>query len=409
MERSAIVAGVLAAALVGGGAVALEKGDGYAVRAVLPNAGNLFVGSSVMYDGYEAGSVTDIEVQDGRALVSLSLDDEFGPLHDGASVEVVWKAALGERLVRVVDGDEKNAELPDGALLAGVQREPVELDAVLSALDEPTRTHLASLVTRLEGTLRGREGDARDSLTAAGPAVEQLGAVLRGVGTDGEAIRQIMQQLDETMGILGSRGESLERVVTSLASATNAVAQQQRGLGETLDRLPPVLSSATRTLDRVPGTVEETLPLLADLAPATKSLKPVAKNLRPLLQDLRPTVADLQPTLVALSELLGITPALLDVSTATLPSADTALIGLTPAIDFLRPYTPEIVGWATNWGSAGGNKDSNGHYVRFHIQTGTEAVIPSSRPGPGVTQNLTPEPGEPVGQPWTDADGSEMR
>ncbi|THV08900.1 MCE family protein [Nocardioides caeni] len=406
-----VAAGVLGIALVGGAVMVLDQRDGYRVSAVVPNAGNLFIGSSVMYDGYEAGSVTGIEVQDGKALIELSIDDEFGPLHDGATVEVVWKAALGERLVRVVDGDEGSAELPEGALLAGVQREPVELDAVLSALDEPTRAHLSSLVSRLQGTLDGREQDANASLHAAGPALEELGAVLREVDTDGEAIKQIVTQLDETMQILASRGESLEQVVTSLASATDTIAAQERSVGDTLQKLPPVLDQADTTLARVPGTVDKTLPLLEDLAPATSSLTSVSRNLRPLLRDLRPTVGDLRPTLDRLSQLLGITPGLLDGSTAAAPDADDAMTGLTPVLEFLRPYTPEIAGWATNWGSAAGNRDNQGHYVRFNIQAGVESVIPSptGQPGPGVTQNLTPDPGEPVGQPWTDAYGSGMR
>lgn len=404
-----ILLGVVVLALFGGLAAVLGRGGSFTAAAVLPNAGNLFVGSSVMYDGYEAGSVKSIDVKDGKAVVELAIDDEFGPLHDGATVEVIWKAALGERLVRVVDGPAENAELPDDAMLRGIQREPVELDAVLSALDGPTRQHLASLVTRLRGTLSGREDDANASLRSAGPALRELGSVLREVGADGEAIRQVVAQFDETMGILATRDESLQQIVTSLASATRTVAEQEEGLGATLEKLPPVLQRATGTLARVPRTVDVTLPLLEELAPATANLRSVSRNLEPLLRDLRPTVAQLQPTLDSLSQLLGITPGLLDAGTATVPEVDDAMTGLTPALDFLRPYTPEIAGWATSWGSAGANYDTNGKYVRFHIQTGPEALIPSSRPGLGVTQNLTPAPGAPVGQPWTDAYGSEMR
>jgi phospholipid/cholesterol/gamma-HCH transport system substrate-binding protein len=408
MARRAIVAAV-GLAVVGGMFALLTRGGAYTVTAVLPNAGNLYVGSSVMRDGYEAGSISEISVEDGKAVVELSIDDEFGPLHDGATAEVLWKAALGERLVRIVDGPEQNPELRDGALLRGIQREPIELDAVLSALDAPTRRHVASLVTRLRGTLSGREAEANASLRSAGPAISELGAVLREIGADGEAIKQIVEQFDQTMSILATRDQSLQQVVTSLAATTRMVAEQEAGVGATLQKLPPVLRSATSTLSRVPRTVDATVPLLEDLAPATARLRSVSTNLRPLLRDLRPTVARLRPTLDALSRLLGLTPGLLESGIATVPQVDSALTGLTPALDFLRPYTPEVVGWATNWGSAGGNYDANGHYVRFHILTGPEALIPSNRPGPGVTQNLTPEPGAPVGQSWTDANGSELR
>lgn len=411
MRRGGVVVGVLGLALVGGSALALDQSDGYRVSAVLPNAGNLFVGSSVMYEGYEAGSVTGIEVEDGQAMVEMSLDDEFVPLHDGATVEVVWKAALGERLVRIVDGAEDNAELPDGAMLAGVQREPVELDAVLSALDAPTRRHVSSLVQRLQQTMAGREADANASLRAAGPTLEELGDVLSQIDTDGEAIEQIVTQVDQTMEILASRGTSIERIVTALGATTDTVAAQESDVGRTLDKLPPVLQQASSTLNQVPGTVDKTLPLLGDLVPASGSLEEVSRNLRPLLRDLRPAVADLRPTLDLLTQLLGVTPGLLDISTSTAPEANQAMTGLTPVIDFLRPYTPELTGWATNWGSAGGNRDSQGHYVRFLIQGGLESAVPSptDSPGAGVTQNLTPDPGSPVGQPWTDAYGSELR
>lgn len=408
--RRSVPAALLGALLVSGLLVGYAATRDYHVSAVLPNAGNLFVGGSVMVDGYEAGSITDISVEDGRALVEMSLDDEFAPLHDGAAAEVVWKAALGERLLVLTDGPEANSDLPEGSLLTGVQAEPVELDAVLSTLDAPTRERVSSLVSSLQDTLQGREVAANESLRTAGPALRELGAILRGLNTDGAAIEQLVQQFDQTMQIIAQRDDSLEQVVTSLSTMTGAVATQDEALGATLDRMPEVLRHATETLGRVPSTVTQTLPMLGDLADATSHLGPVAANLRPLLADLQPTVASLRPTLEALSELLGITPGLMSDSIATVPAGDQALSDLAPALDFLRPYAPEIAGWATNWGSAAGNYDSNGHYTRFHIQGGLESGIgPGSIPGPGVTQNLTPAPGAPVGQAWTDAFGSEMR
>jgi phospholipid/cholesterol/gamma-HCH transport system substrate-binding protein len=35
-----------------------------------------------------------------------------------------------------------------------------------------------------------------------------------------------------------------------------------------------------------------------------------------------------------------------------------------PVLDFLRPYTPELVGWIQSTGQASANYDGNGHYVR---------------------------------------------
>jgi phospholipid/cholesterol/gamma-HCH transport system substrate-binding protein len=400
---------VVACCLVGGAAVVRSGSDDYRVSMVLPNANNLFEGGSVMRNGYEAGSISSIEVEDGKAKVEVDLDTSYGRLHDGAKAEVVWKAALGERLLQIHDGPAKNAELPDGAMLAGVQAEPVELDKVLAALDAPTRKKLNSLTDRLAATLDGREKQANASLESAGPAVQALGAVLREVGTDGTAIKQLVTQLDNTMTILERRDRSIAQIVDNLGATTAATVTERQALGETLERLPDVLDEAETTLGRVPDTVDATVPLLEDLDPATNRLASVSRDLRPLLQDLRPAVAQLRPTLGSLARLLGWTPDLMDTGSATLPEANKALTSLTPVLDFLRPYTPEVAGWATNWGSSAGNYDANGHYTRFYVQAGLESAIGVGLKGPGVTQNLTPKPGQPVGQPWEDAYGSEMR
>ena len=35
-----------------------------------------------------------------------------------------------------------------------------------------------------------------------------------------------------------------------------------------------------------------------------------------------------------------------------------------PVIDFLRPYSPDLVGWFRDFGQAAANYDANGHYAR---------------------------------------------
>jgi len=401
----------VALALLVGGAVIASKSNNYKVALMLPNANNLFAGATVQRDGFNAGTVKKIEVVDGKAKATVQLDDAFAPLHDGVRAEVVWKGVLGERLVQLSDGPAKNAAVPSGALLTNVAAEPVELSDVMSSLNAPTRKKLNVLIANLNATTTGHETDIRNSLTTAGPAVEALGAVLSDLGTDGEAIRQILTQSNRTMGILAARQQALGQIVDELSDMSSDVVQRRKELGETLDKLPGVIDQANTTLEQVPDAVDETVPLLKDLDPATKKLAKTSKHLKPVMQDLRPAVADLKPTLGSLAELLQYTPALMRSGTRTFPDVDKALDGSQDAVRFLRPYTPELVGWMSNWGSAGGNYDVNGHYARFHILSGAESVVPTAVkvPGTGVTQNLTPKPGNPVGQPWADAYGDDIR
>lgn len=400
---------LLVAGLTSAGALAAMD-RGYTVSVVLPNASNLIEGGSVMRDGYEAGSIEDIEVDDGKAKVNFSLDDEFAPLHEGAKVTVEWKAVLGERLLAITDGPTGNAAIPSGGMLTSAMSEPVEFDKVLAALDPPTRKRLNSLITQLSGTLGGSERDINKTVRSAGPAVQALGEVLRGVGTDGESIRQLATQLNNTMRILAARDGEIERVVNGLADASGTVVGQRKALGETLQRLPSTIQQANETLSKVPGAVDKTVPLLRDMRPVAERLPSTARNLRPVLTDLRPAVGQLRPTLDSAAELLRTMPGTLDSANATFPQANTAMRDMVPALNYLRPYTPELTGWLSNWASATANYDANGHYGRIYVQSGLESGnVNPGLTGPGVEKRPAPLPGEIVGQPWKDAFGSGMK
>lgn len=403
-----VVVGLVAVS-VGGAALAAGDGD-YEVSVVLPNATNLIEGGSVMREGYEAGSIEDIAVEGGRAKVRMTLDDDFGPLHEGAVVTVDWKASLGERLLTVKDGPKEHAEIPSGGMITGKMAAPIEFDQVLASFDPPTRARMNSLIRGLERTLRGSETDVRDTLESAGPALHAIGSVLRGVGTDGAAVRQLATQLNATMSILAERDADIEQIVNALGDTTSATVGQRQQLGEVLRRFPKTLDRADATLRKVPGVADKTVPLLDDLAVATERLPSMAKNLRPVLADLRPASRELRSTLDSMSGLLRHTPGLMDSGLAAAPGIDTAFGGMAPALDFLRPYTPELAGWLTNWASATANYDANGHLGRIFVQTGAEAG--NTNPGvasPGVEKRPDPLPGELAGQPWTDAFGGEMK
>lgn len=410
--RGAVLIGLASAVVVGFGVVAVgSSDDDYEVNAVLASATNLVEGGTVKVDGSPAGTIKDISVRDGKANLTLDLEDDFAPVHDGAKVIVEWKATIGERHVNVIDGPTENAEIPNGGMLRGKMQAPMEVDQVLNKLDKPTRERLVSLLDRLNGTLKGNEGDINETVRSAGPALEALGAVLRGLGTDGPAIKQLITQLDSIVSTLAKRESSVRAVIDQLSRTTKLTAQRKAELSQVLAKLPGTLDTADRTLGNVPAVVDEVSPLLRDAKPATERLPSVARNLRPVLRDLRPMTAELRPTLAATSELLNYTPGLLDRVHATVPGVDTLVSDLTPALAFLRPFTPEVAGWVGNWASANAPYDSHGHYMRIFAQVGSTAdvVNPGIPAPPGFTKDPTPMPGSLVNQPWTDAFGSEMR
>src|SRR5882757_1361135 len=218
--------GTLAAvvAVVGLGLFAVVTlNSGYHVKLVIPSAAQLVEGSPVWVNGLPAGSVEDISVQDGKAVVDASIDKRIAPLHEGTSSWVEWYSAVGERVMYLTPGPVRNAAIPSGDLYAPKATKQAEVDQVLAALDPPTRVKLDSLVNDLSGTVAGREDQLRATLDAAGPAVNALGGVLQGLGRDGQSIKDLVTQLNQVTQIATDHQSDIAASVRNLADLSGPV------------------------------------------------------------------------------------------------------------------------------------------------------------------------------------------
>ncbi|MEJ2889867.1 MlaD family protein [Actinomycetospora aeridis] len=406
----AVLVTLIAAAGVATAATAVAAP--YTLQVVMPSALGLTEGTPVEVDGQQAGEIAELAARGDRAIATVEItDDEHValPLHAGTVVRVESRSVLGERYLQVEPGPADAAELPDGALIpAGAAQ--VTLEDVLGALDPPTRARLASTVQQLDGTLRGRERDVNETLRTAGPTVEALGSVLDAVGRDGPAIRELITDAQQVTGVLAERRAAVEGTVRDLGTLTDAVAARQQQLTDGLAELPGALDAARGALDRVPAATDAAVPVLDDLRPAAARLPGVASNLRPVLTDLRSTAAQLRSTLEAADVLLADTPGLLDRTHHTVPQLTEAVRQASPAVAFLRPYSPEIAGFLGNWGNFFSSYDANGHVARALFTAGQTSLNnqPPAPPFGGVVDR-SPAPGTSGGEPWTDANGDGAR
>ena len=403
MTRGRMIVGavIAIAALVAGWAL-FSAQAGYQLKFVLPSAAQLAEGSPVLIDGQKVGSIKTLAVQDGKAVATISISGDQAPLHEGTTSRVEWFSALGERFLTLTPGPATNAAIPSGSLYQA-QAGQIEVDQVLAALDTPTRVRLSSLFQQLNSTTQGVEPELNQTLKTAGPTVQALGEVLAGVGKDGPAIKALVAQLHNVMSVAADRQAQLRGVISDLTAFTGTTAAQQRQLSDGLAELPSTLQAAHETLDKVPPAVEATVPLLHDLKPGTDRLPSVSRNLSPVLNDLRPSVEQLRPTLEATRDLLDLTPDLLDTARDDLPTLTDMAKKYGPGAAFLRPYTPEFIGWITNWGMAFNHYDSQGHVWAGLLAAGSDGLGESVVRPPGSQLRAEPKPGESVGQPWNDA------
>jgi phospholipid/cholesterol/gamma-HCH transport system substrate-binding protein len=385
------------------------SGGDYQLQVVMDSAVGVVNGTPVQVDGLDVGTVIALAAKGDVAVATISLSGGQRPLHAGTTVAVEWRSVLGERYLRLQPGSAGNGELPSGAMIQA-SPDQVTVDDVLQTVDAPTRAHLTSVIAQLRATLSGHEQSLNDTLRTAGPTVQALGEVFSAVGGDGPAIRELITNASNLTAVLAQRKDRLAGTIGNLDKATETVAAQQQQLSAGMAELPSTLDSVQGALDRVPAATDATVPLLQDLAPAAARLPAVAANLAPVLRDLQPTIAQLRPTLDVANTLLGNTPGLLDNAQATLPGVTQALRSLAPAVTFLRPYTPEIMGAIDNWGNVYSAYTGEGHTSHLLVSYGGTILNnqPLQKPVGGEV-NLAPPPGYSAGKPWTDANGSQPR
>ncbi|WP_037075958.1 MlaD family protein [Pseudonocardia spinosispora] len=400
------VVGVLAV-LLGFVLAGRYSGDDYTV--VLPNAIGVVEGTPVQIAGRDVGNVTEVTVKNDKAIVGMRVGNLPAPLRTGTTVTVEWRSVLGERYLQLQPGPGTNPVLPAGAMIQAGSSQVVVED-LLEALDTPTRTHLASMLQQLNVTMAGHQQDFNQTLKAAGPSVQAVGSVLKAVGSDGQAIRTVLADLHKVTSVLAERRGRLSSTVTDLKQLTSTASVHEQQLSDSVAELPGTLDSVKTALDKVPAAADATVPLLDDLAPATEQLPGLAADLSPMLDDLRPSVKLLGPTLDAADGLLDVAPDFLDTSSHVLPVLRTTLDTANPAVAFLRPYTPEIMGFLSGWGGVFSPYDSMGHMGHPIVPAGQTA----NNNGPNVQtpgETISPVilPGAIVNQPWADATGSAPR
>jgi phospholipid/cholesterol/gamma-HCH transport system substrate-binding protein len=405
-ENRQLIFGTIAVVLIALGVYMSWPREDYSVKVVMDSAENLAVGGKVWIDGFDSGWVEDIEAKDGKAIVTAGIDPRNAPLHAGTTARIQWYAALGERILTLYPGPASNPELPNGGLLKA-QSDQVEVDQVLAALDSPTRQKLDGLIDSLHATTAGKEPDVAATLRAAGPTVQAAGAIFDAVGRDGPAVHQLVQQLQQMIQVTARQQGDVAGTVSGLDRFAGAVATQQSQLSDTLHELPSTLHTANDTLKDIPPAADSASDMLHDLHGATRQLPGIADDLAPFVHDLRPTLRDLGPTLRSASDFLDTSPRLLDGTHTVLPEARDFVKGYQPAISFLRPYTPELMGWIQNWGKNFAAYDSQGHLWSALVGEGSpQAIDETPTTIPPAQQIGEPKPGAVVNQPWSDPDAT---
>jgi phospholipid/cholesterol/gamma-HCH transport system substrate-binding protein len=290
------------------------KGEFITAQAVTPGQGQ-----SVTIAGAKIGEIASVELHEGRALVSMSLNPSYARyIYHDATMLLRPKTQLQDITVEVDPGTPASGRLASGDTIPISQTSPnVNLDEFLASLDTDTRDYIQLL---LAGAAQGLNGNARN-LSAAfkrfSPFSRDIAELSRELAVRHVYIARSLHNLRLLVEALGSKDKALAELVDSSNAVLGAFAQQDRAVQATLHELPGTLHQTNEGLSklgaaaRVAGpTLEKLHPTAVALAPAQEQTQPfmrkttpiIRNEIRPFTREIEPVVSEIQPDLQEISD-----------------------------------------------------------------------------------------------------------
>jgi phospholipid/cholesterol/gamma-HCH transport system substrate-binding protein len=268
-------------------------------------------GQTVNIAGIKVGDVSQVELEDGAAVVTMDIDEEYVPLiHDNASILLRPKTGLQDMTLEL-DPGKGSGEVEEGSTIPLARTQPnVNPDQILAALDADTRDSLTLL---LQGGAEGLGGERKGQELSAGfrrfePTARDLAKISSAVAKRRANLRSVVHTFRQVSEELGRSDTRLADFVSSSNSVMGALARQEASIRAALQELPGALEETNAALQSSDGLSLELGPAAEALRPAARALAPALRQTRPLFREtlpsiqnqLRPFARRVQPTVVDL-------------------------------------------------------------------------------------------------------------
>ena len=374
-------------------ALASSGGSDGNLVGVFADASPLVSGSEVRIDGVQVGSITNIQLRNGKAWVSTDIRAGSLPLHSNAQMVIKPVNLLGEDYIDISPGTDAKPMLSGNVIPASQTSSAVTLQQVLDTLDDPTASALAATIATLGQGLNDSGAQTADAIKALAPAMEntsKLGGVL---SSQNAVLTQLLDRVQPVAAALAQgNGHVLDGIVSSTEKMLTAVALQQQAANATLDQLPATLASARTTLQRLAGAASATTPTLAELRPLTDNLSSVTGELNSFAVAAQPALTSLLPVLTHAKTLLDEAAPVVAELSAAAPSLSATSARLRPlGSQLLSQHLNDLMLFVKKWALSTNGKDALSHYFRgvFHVTPATLEDLAAVMLPKSTTSNLS--------------------
>jgi phospholipid/cholesterol/gamma-HCH transport system substrate-binding protein len=258
-----------------------------------------------------------VTLENGRAVVTMQIQDEHKPIYHDATVLLRPKTGLKDMYLALDPGTKQAGALPEGGRVRVSNTVPdVNADEVLAQLDGDTRAYLEILLsaggTAFDDKATGAdarysqsaEQDLREAFKRFAPTARDGELITKHLIARRHNIKRVIHNFQLLSTALAKRDDQLAGFVDSANRNFEAFASEESSLRAALREFPPALSQTTSTLqktEKLAGqlgpALERLRPFARELAPALRRTRPFLRETKPIIQNqIRPFARDVQPT-----------------------------------------------------------------------------------------------------------------
>jgi phospholipid/cholesterol/gamma-HCH transport system substrate-binding protein len=263
------------------------KGEFETAQAVTPGQGQ-----TVNIAGVEVGDVTEVDLEDGRAVVTMAIEERYAPMIRSDTTLLLRPRTGLQDMTIDLDVGTSGDQVEEGSAIPLAQSEPnVQPDQILASLDGDTREYLQLLLAGGAEGIGGRGRELAAGLRRFEPLARDLKRINAGLAKRRRNVERAITSLRAVSEELGASDTRLAEFVSSSNAVLGSFANQEAALREALRELPP-------TLRETRGALRSGERLALELGPAARALTPAAQAFGPAQGQVQPflrqTVASLR-------------------------------------------------------------------------------------------------------------------
>jgi virulence factor Mce-like protein len=264
-----VMAGVLVSGIPGGPRVQWPWSATETLHVQLADADALEPHASVEIAGVKVGEVRSVAISGAMSVATLELSERYADIHDDATVYLRPHGLFGPKYIDIVPGTATAPLLHDGATIHMARTvQPVDLDAVLQALQAPEQQNLRTAIVELGKAAASRGDDVNHLIAAADSLTQVLDRPVTAVDSVSPQLSDLIVQ-DESFNASFQR-VPLDRLIANSAQGVRAFAANAGHIESMLVNADSALASLDSSLSGESSDLQAALRALANPPPAAR-------------------------------------------------------------------------------------------------------------------------------------------